>query len=93
MVEANKLTNTIFTSSFKFQLVNGKWTNIYGLANQKIHLKIFKKYFNKKITLLFNSSSTYLRLFSIVFLQLLFCTRKRKKKLRYLFNHNCRKPR
>jgi hypothetical protein len=66
---------------------------LYGKKlNEKLYILLIRNHFRK---ILFpnqiNSRSSLLIVDVLGFY--IFCSQKRKKKLRYLFNHNCRKPR
>ena len=60
------------------------------LINEKLHILLINNYYRK---ILFPNFINSKFLIQYAFGIFNFCSHKRKKKLRYLFNHNCRKPR
>jgi len=80
---------------------------MHNLVHEKVLLKQLKFYFTKQLFyhhLSFHSnsylspisrlvSSSFYLLRSLLLVSQIISTNKRKKKLRFLFNHNCKKPR
>ena len=69
-----------------------QYNNNY-LLNEKLYILLIRKSFRKLLftNLIVNGGSLFLFIDVLAFY--IFCSQKKKKKLRYLFNHNCRKPR
>ena len=58
--------------------------------NERLYILLIHNYY-RKILFPYFINSKFLIQYVLGFF--MFCSHKRKKKLRFLFNHNCRKPR